>query len=79
MGSFRPAGCAHQGRSNVGICAAILDRELDDVHEKIGQLVRLAAKLTGWKIDIQSAQKDAPKKESEETTGEEVVEEAITE
>jgi len=30
---------------------------------KGGQNVRLAAKLTGWKIDIQSAQKDTPEEE----------------
>ncbi len=42
---------------------------------KGGQNVRLAAKLTGWKIDIQSAQKEAPKKEeSEEIKKEEVSE-----
>jgi N utilization substance protein A len=39
-----------------------------------GQNVRLAAKLTGWKIDIVSTQKDEPE-EKKET---EVVEEAVT-
>ena len=34
---------------------------------KGGQNVRLAAKLTGWKIDIQSAQKETPEKVEEKT------------
>ena len=40
---------------------------------KGGQKVRLAAKRTGWKIDIQSAQKDTPKSEVEAVTEDEAV------